>query len=158
MNFQIEMATENNVSQILAMIHEFAAFENLSEFCEVTEDDLRDAMFGKNPALEGLIALSEKEPVGYALFFPNFSSFRGTKGFYLEDIFVKPEYRGQKIGEFLIKKLAQIAKQRNFQRIDFLVLDWNESAIKFYKKFGAEADESERHFKFTDQAFSKLTD
>lgn len=139
------------------MIREFAAFEKLSEFCEVTEENLAGAMFGANPCVEGLLAVDGEKPIGYALFYQNFASFRGQRGFYLEDLYVKPEYRGRKIGEAFLRKLAQIAASRNFRRIDFLVLEWNKSAIEFYKKLGAQADGEERHFKFTDAAFERLT-
>lgn len=158
MNLQIECAKETNVPQIIEMIREFAEFEKLSEFCEVTEENLRDAMFSKNPCVEGLMAFDGDEPIGYALFYENFASFRGQRGLYLEDLYVKSEYRGRKIGEAFLRKLAQIAASRNFRRIDFMVLDWNEPAIEFYKKLGAAMDESERHFKFTDQAFVKLSE
>jgi len=156
MDFQIKNAKEKDIPRIVALIREFAAFENLSDFCEVTEENLRDAMFGANACVEGLLAFSRDEPIGYALFYQNFASFRGQRGFYLEDLYVKPEFRGQKIGEAFLKKLAQIARQRNFRRIDFLVLDWNEPAIKFYEKLGAKIDADERHFRFVDEAFEKF--
>lgn len=157
MKFQIEIAEEKDIPQIVEMLREFAAFENLSEFCEVTVENLTDAMFGANHCVEGLLAFdAEKNPIGYALFYENFASFRGQRGFYLEDLYVKNEYRGRKIGEAFLRKIAQIAASRNFKRIDFMVLDWNEAAIKFYGKLGAEKDESERHFRFTDAAFEKL--
>ena len=156
MNFQIKTAEEKDVAAIVALIQEFAAFENLSEFCEVTDANLTDAMFGARPRVEGLMAFDRNEPIGYALFFENFASFRGQRGFYLEDLYVKPEYRRRRVGEAFLKKLAQIAASRNFRRIDFLVLDWNENAVQFYKKLGAAMDESERHFKFTDAAFKEL--
>ena len=156
MNFQIKNATEKDVSQIIEMIREFATFEKLSEFCEVTKESLTEAMFGENSCVEGLIAFNDEKPIGYALFYENFASFRGQRGFYLEDLYVKPEFRGRKIGEMFLNKLAEIAKSRNFQRIDFLVLDWNETAIKFYEKLGAKRDESERHFRFIGAAFENL--
>ena len=156
-NLIIDSARLEHIPQIVEMIREFAEFENLSEFCEVTEENLREAMFGENPCVEGLMAFYANEPIGYALFYENFSSFRGQRGVYLEDLYVKPAYRGRKIGEAFLRKLAQIARSRNFRRIDFMVLDWNETAIKFYKKLGAAMDESERHFKFTDRAFEELS-
>jgi GNAT superfamily N-acetyltransferase len=156
MKVNIKEASEKDVEHIVKMIREFAEFENLSEFCEVTEENLQEAMFGENPCVEGLIAFDDDNPIGYALFYQNFASFRGQRGFYLEDLYVKQEYRGRRIGEAFLRKIAQIAKQRNFQRIDFLVLDWNEPAIRFYKKLGAQLDEEERHFKFTDAAFEEL--
>ncbi len=154
---QIQTANENNIAQIVEMIREFAAFENLSDYCEVTEENLRDSMFGENPCVEGLMAFETDEPIGYALFYENFASFRGQRGLYLEDLYIKPEYRGRKIGEAFLVKLAQIARQRNFTRIDFLVLDWNESAIKFYKKLGAEMNADERHFRIVGEAFEELS-
>jgi len=154
---KIQTANENNVVQIVEMIREFAAFENLSDYCEVTEENLFEAMFGANPCAEGLMAFDNGEPIGYALFYENFASFRGQRGLYLEDLYIKPAYRGHKIGEAFLIKLAQIAKQRNFARIDFLVLDWNEPAIKFYKKLGAEMNAGERHFRFVGEAFEKLS-
>ncbi len=157
MNFHIENAQEKDAAQIVEMIREFAAFENLSDYCEVTEKHLFEAMFGANLCVEGLMAFETDEPVGYALFYETFSSFRGQRGLYLEDLYIKPEYRGQKIGEAFLAKLAQIAKSRNFVRIDFLVLDWNETAIKFYKKLGAEMNADERHFRFVGEAFEKLS-
>ena len=154
---KIQTAKENNTAQIVEMIREFAAFENLSDYCEVAEENLFEAMFGANPCVEGLIAFETDEPIGYALFHESFASFRGQRGLYLEDLYIKPEHRGHKIGEAFLIKLAQIAKQRNFERIDFLVLDWNESAIKFYEKLGAEMNANERHFRFVGEAFEKLS-
>lgn len=158
MKFQIEAAKAADVSSIVNLIREFAAFENLSEFCEVTEADLAEAMFGAKSCVEGLTAFDGDELIGYALFYQNFASFRGQRGFYLEDLYVKPAYRARGIGEAFLKRIAQIARSRNFERVDFLVLDWNEAAIKFYEKLGAARDESERHFKFTDAAFERLSD
>ena len=158
MNFQFKTAEEKDVGQIVEMIREFAVFENLSEFCEVTQEDLTDALFGLNSCVEGLLAFAGEKPIGYALFYENFASFRGQRGFYLEDLYVKPEFRGHKVGETLLKRIAEIAESRNFERIDFLVLDWNEAAIKFYEKFGAKGDESERHFRFVGEAFENLSE
>lgn len=159
MNDRIKIAAARaaDVPRIVELIREFAAFEKLSEFCEVTEFALTDALFGANPCVESLLAFDGEQIIGYALFYQNFASFRGQRGFYLEDLYVAPAYRGLKIGEAFLRKLAQIAQSRNFRRIDFMVLDWNENAIQFYKKLGAEIDESERHFKFTGTAFEKLS-
>lgn len=157
MKIKINLAEDRNIPQIVEMIREFAGFENLSDYCEVTEENLFDAMFGENPCVEGLMAFETDKPIGYALFYENFASFRGQRGLYLEDLYIKPEYRGRKIGEAFLVKLAQIARQRNFTRIDFLVLDWNESAIKFYKKLGAEMNADERHFRIVGEAFEELS-
>lgn len=158
MDFQIRTAERKNVGRIVEMIREFAAFEKLSDYCEVTEENLADAMFGENSCVEGLLAFSADEPIGYALFYENFASFRGQRGLYLEDLYIKPESRGRKVGEALLAKLVQIARNRNFARIDFLVLDWNEPANKFYKKLGAETNPDERHFRFVGKAFERLSD
>lgn len=158
MNVQIVIAEEKDIAPIVVLIREFAEFEKLSEFCEVTEESLRDAMFGENACVEGLAAFEGEQPIGYALFYENFASFRGQRGLYLEDLYVKPEFRGHRIGESFLVKLAEIAKSRNFERIDFQVLEWNETAIKFYEKLGARRDESERHFRFVGEAFENLSE
>jgi GNAT superfamily N-acetyltransferase len=156
MTFQIKKATEENIPQIIALLHEFAEYENLLDACEITEERLRVALFGAGKVAEAIVAFEDEAPIGYAIFYPNFSTFRGQRGFYLEDIFIKKEFRGKGVGEGMIKHLAKLAKERGFERIDFLVLDWNTPAVKFYEKLGAERDEEERHFKFTDEAFQKL--
>jgi hypothetical protein len=158
MNFQINNASEKHIPQIIEMLREFAEFENLLEFCEITEEILAEAMFGAKPCVEGLIAWVGEKPIGYALFYENFASFRGQRGIYLEDLYVKNEFRSQKVGELFLKKLAQIARQRNAQRIDFQVLDWNKNAVGFYEKLGAEIDSDERHFRFVGEAFQKLAE
>lgn len=155
--FRIAATTENDVPHVLRMIRDFAAFENLSEYCEVTEEKLYAAMFSANSCVESLIAFNHKnEAIGYALFYENFASFRGQRGVYLEDLYVAPEARNAGVGLMLIKHLAQITTARGAERIDFLVLDWNETAIKFYQKLGAEIDEAERHFKFVGASFESL--
>ncbi len=157
MNISIEKAVEKNVPQIIEMLREFAEFENLSEFCRINEEILLDAMFGARPCVEALMAFDGEKPIGYALFYECFASFRGQRGIYLEDLYVKKGFRGQKIGEAFLKKLAQIGVSRNCAGIDFQVLEWNEPAIKFYKKLGAEMDADERHFRFVDEAFNDLS-
>ncbi len=157
MNFQIEIAKKADVSNIVEMIREFAAFEKLSDYCEVTAESLTDALFGENPCAESLIAFADNQPIGYALFYENFSSFRGQRGLYLEDLYVEPDFRGRKIGEKFLAELARIGKARKCVRIDFLVLEWNTPAIGFYKKLGAESNQDERHFRFSGDAFEELS-
>ena len=137
-------------------MREFAKFENLSEYCTVTEERLYAAMFGENAVVEGLIALAGQTLVGYAIYYPNFSSFRAQRGMYLEDIYINNKYRGMGLGETIIKEIARTAASRGFERIDFMVLDWNTPAVNFYKKLGAVRDDQERHFKFNDDAFVEL--
>jgi GNAT superfamily N-acetyltransferase len=155
--FLIKDAVERDVPQILQMIREFAAFENLSEYCEVTEENLREAMFGERPCVEGLMAFdADSKAVGYALFYENFASFRGQRGVYLEDLYVVPEVRRDGVGLALFTHLAALARERGCQRMDWQVLTWNEPAIKFYQKLGAEVDPDERHFKLVGADFERI--
>ncbi|MFN2500735.1 MAG: N-acetyltransferase family protein [Pyrinomonadaceae bacterium] len=156
MDLVIRRIERGDLPAVLALIREFAEFEHLEAYCEVTEDNLARAMFGADSVVEGLIAADGEKTIGYAIFYPNFASFRGKRGFYLEDIYVTTSARGQGVGERMLRSLAELAADRGYERIDFMVLEWNTSAISFYKKLGAHVDNDERHFKFTDQAFSDL--
>ena len=102
------------------------------------------------------LAFDGETAIGYAVFYPNFSTFRGQRGIYLEDIYITKIARGKGVGEMMLRHIAKLGKERGFERIDFLVLEWNTPAVQFYKKLGAVRDEEERHFKFTDEAFQKL--
>jgi ribosomal protein S18 acetylase RimI-like enzyme len=153
---RIEKAAGKHIPQIIALIREFAEYENLSDFCEVTEERLRAALFGETKVAEAIVVLEDQTPIGYAIFYPNFASFRGQRGMYLEDIFIKPEFRGRGVGEMMLRHIAKLAQARGFERIDFLVLDWNTTAVKFYERLGARRDDEEQHFKFTDEAFKNL--
>lgn len=156
MNFQIETAKENHVSSIVELMREFAAYENLLEYLEITDEKLHRALFGENGFVRCLVATSGEKVVAYALYFLNFSSFRGQTGVYLEDIYITETFRKSGIGAVLLKQIARAGKEKGAVRMDFQVLDWNAPAISFYKKHGAVIDESERHFKFTGEAFEKL--
>ena len=156
MTFQIKKAAKENISQIITLLREFAEYENLLDYCEVREETLSGALFGENKVAEAIVAFENETPIGYAIFYPNFASFRGQRGMYLEDIYLKKEYRGKGVGEMMLKHIAKLARLRGFERIDFQVLEWNSPAIKFYEKLGAERDDEERHFKFTDEAFQNL--
>ena len=156
MSYSISPISDTDLQDVVALVHEFAEFEDLSAYCEVTVERLRGAMFGETPFLEGLVARDGNTAIGYCLYFPNFSSFRGQCGFYLDDIYVTAAHRGSGVGNAMLKEVAATAARRGYERIDFLVLDWNEPAHAFYKKLGAVADPAERHFKFTDEAFSRL--
>lgn len=156
MTFTIRKTTGDDVAAVIGLLRAFAKFEDLEQFCEITEEKLLGAMFEKDSFVEGLVADANGQIVAYAIFYPNFASFRGQRGFYLEDIYIDAEYRGQGIGDAMLKEIARIAKSRNFERIDFQVLTWNTPAIKFYEKHGAVRDEDERHYKFTGEAFQSL--
>jgi ribosomal protein S18 acetylase RimI-like enzyme len=153
---KIKKADEKDIPAILDLLREFAEYESLLEYLEVTEQRLHAALFGAGAVAEGIIALIDDKPVGYAVFYPNFATFRGQRGIYLEDIYIQPAHRRGGTGEKMLRHIAALAKERGYERIDFMVLDWNTPAINFYKKLGAEIDQSERHFKFTDSAFQKL--
>lgn len=158
MNIQIKKAKSVDIPAIIKLMREFAEFENLSDSLEVNQENLRDAMFGENAFVEGLIAFDDETPVAYAIFLPYFSSFRGQRSVYLEDIYITENYRKNGLGEKMLKEIARIGKEKGAVRMDFQVLDWNAPAISFYKKHGAVIDDSERHLKFTDEAFQKLTE
>ena len=133
----IEPARESDVSQILSFIRELAEYEKLAHEVEATEDGLRRTLFGERAYAETVVARYGGEPAGFALFFHNYSTFLGKPGIYLEDLFVRPDFRGKGIGKALLVHLARLAKQRNCGRVEWWVLDWNEPAIEFYKDLNA---------------------
>ena len=134
---RIERATERDVPLILRLINGLAVYEKLAHEVTATEEGLRETLCGARPAADVIIAYAGDTPAGFALFFPNYSTFLGKPGLYLEDLFVRPEYRGQGLGLALMKRLAQIAVERGCGRFEWSVLDWNEPAIGFYKSLGA---------------------
>jgi ribosomal protein S18 acetylase RimI-like enzyme len=156
MQLSIRSLTRSDLPTVVSLIREFAAFENLSDWCEVNEERLGAAMCGDGAVAECLVAFDGQQAIGYAIFYPNFATFRGQRGLYLEDIYVNDGYRGKGVGEAMLREIARLAAARGYERIDFMVLDWNTSAVNFYKKLGAVRDEDERHFKFTDDAFKEL--
>lgn len=156
MNLRIEIAKLENVAGIVRLMRDFAEYEKLGEYCEITEDKLAAAMFHDEAYVEGIVAFDGEHLIAYALFYKSFASFRGQRGYYLEDIFIDDGYRGMGVGETMLKKIARIAKSNGFARIDFQVLDWNAPAISFYEKLGAVGNQDESHFKFSDEAFDSL--
>jgi GNAT superfamily N-acetyltransferase len=134
---RIERATDRDVPLILELIQGLAVYEKLAHEVTATEAGLRETLFGARPAADVIIAYAGDTPAGFALFFPNYSTFLGKPGLYLEDLFVRPEYRGQGLGLALMKRLAQIAVERGCGRFEWSVLDWNEPAIGFYESLGA---------------------
>ncbi len=156
MNINIKKAEREDVAGILKLMRDFADFERLGDSCEINDERLAGAMFDDEAFVEGLVAFDGENLIAYALFYPGFASFRGERGFYLEDIYIDSEYRGKNVGESMLRKIAKIAMSRGFERIDFQVLDWNTPAIKFYEKLGAVGNAEECHFKFTGEAFRTL--
>jgi GNAT superfamily N-acetyltransferase len=138
MPVRLRLATVDDVPLLLSLIRGLAEYEKLLHEVEATEADLRATLFGERPAAEVVIAMAdEHEPAGFALFFTNYSTFLAKPGLYLEDLFVKPEFRGRGIGKALLTHLAQLANSRRYGRMEWSVLDWNEPAIAFYESFGA---------------------
>lgn len=135
-SFHIRFAQEADISAILGFIHALADYEHMSD--QVIADDalLREWIFEKKKA-EVLIGLEGGEPVGFALFFHNFSTFLGRAGIYLEDLYVRPEYRGRGCGTAFLKRLAKIAVERGCGRLEWWCLDWNKPSIEFYRAMGA---------------------
>ncbi|MFN7182618.1 MAG: GNAT family N-acetyltransferase [Thermomonas haemolytica] len=133
----IRPATIDDVPLIRQLIAELADYEKLAHAAVATDDDLRAQLFGAHPAAEVLIGEVDGEPAGFALFFHNFSTFLGKRGLYLEDLFVRPAFRGAGLGRHLMAALARIALQRDCGRFEWSVLDWNQPAINFYRRLGA---------------------
>lgn len=149
----IRTANENDVPAIFALIKELAEFEKLADQIKTTENELHKTLFGDDRFVEILLAEVSGQIVGQALFFNNFSTFLGKPGIYLEDLYVKPEMRGKGIGKMLLDKIISIAKERNYGRVEWSVLNWNESAIDFYKKIGAEPLDDWTLFRLTSDKF-----
>jgi GNAT superfamily N-acetyltransferase len=155
-DFRIESATESDVALILSFIKELAEYERLPHMVEATEKLLREALSGERPSAEVRIGYYADAPVGYALFFHNFSTFKGRRGLYLEDLYVKPEMRGKGFGRLLLAHLARVARERECARMEWSVLDWNEPAIRFYKSLGAAAMDDWTVFRLTGDALERL--
>ena len=133
----IRPATVDDVPLIAQLIRELAEYERLADAAVATEDGLREQLFGERPAAEVLVAEADGEPVGFALFFHTFSTFLGKRGLYLEDLFVRPDFRGLGLGKHLMAALARIAVRRDCGRFEWSVLDWNAPSIAFYRNLGA---------------------
>ena len=134
---EFRFAGISDCSLILSFIRSLAEYERLENEVVATEGLLAEWLFGKHAA-EVLFAVVERMEVGFALFFPNFSTFLGRAGLYLEDLFILPEYRGRGIGTAMLRELARIADERGYGRFDWACLDWNTPSIEFYRSIGAE--------------------
>jgi GNAT superfamily N-acetyltransferase len=130
-------ATADQVPVILGFIRALAEYEKMPNEVQATEERLRETLFGPNPAAECILAMVGEQPVGFAIFFHNYSTFLARRGLYLEDLFVAPEWRGRGIGVGLLRHLAKIAVERDCGRMDWVVLDWNSRALELYEEVGA---------------------
>lgn len=154
-NFSIRFATEADVSVILGFIKELATYENLMDQVVATEEKLIESLF-RRKAAEVVIGEYNHEPVGFALFFNNYSTFLGQAGIYLEDLYVKSEMRGKGFGQNFLSYLGKLAVKRGCGRLEWSCLDWNESSINFYKKLGAKAMDEWTVYRVSDEALHHL--
>jgi GNAT superfamily N-acetyltransferase len=153
---RITPAVESDAPLILSFIRKLAEYEKLSHLVVATEANIRENVFGTNPVAEVLLAYWNGEPVGFALYLRNFSTFLGQPGIYLEDLFVEPEHRGKGIGKALLIRLAQIAIERGYGRLEWAVLDWNTPSIEFYRSLGAVPLDEWTAYRLTGDALSRL--
>lgn len=154
-DFTLRFAEVNDLPLILDFIRGLADYENMSNDVVATEEILRESLFERKMA-EVIIGEYKNEPVGFALFFHNFSTFLGKPGIYLEDLYVKPEMRGKGIGASILSFLAKLALDRKCGRLEWACLDWNEPSIKFYKQLGAVALDDWTVYRVKDEALDTL--
>jgi GNAT superfamily N-acetyltransferase len=155
-DLEIRPARVEDVPVILELIRELATYERAPDEVTATEEQLVDVLFGEKPVAEVLLAFEGKSPVGFAVFFHNFSTWLGRPGLYLEDLFVKPDKRGKGYGRALLVDLAKVARDRGCGRMEWAVLDWNEPAIKFYRSLGAKPMEEWTVFRLTHDGIARL--
>ncbi len=152
----IRNATRTDVPALFAMVRELAEYEHLTHLCVATEAHLERELFGPEANSEALIGISGGEPAGFALYFHNFSTFLGRKGLYLEDLFVRPAHRHHGCGRALLTAVARIAAERGCGRLEWMTLDWNAPAIRFYEALGAKQMSEWRLFRVTGDALRKM--
>jgi GNAT superfamily N-acetyltransferase len=156
MTLVIRPAEAADVPAIAELVRGLARFEKLEQDVTMTEDLLAQNLFGPHRYAETLLAEDGSAPVGFALFFHNFSTFLALPGIYLEDLFVVPEHRGRGIGRSLLQRLAQIAVERGCGRLEWSVLDWNRDAIGFYERLGARPNSEWTVYRLTGEALTSL--
>jgi GNAT superfamily N-acetyltransferase len=154
--FLIRSANEADVPLILQFIKELADYEKLAHEVVATENSIRDNLFGPRKTAEVILAFEDEAPVGFALYFHNFSTFVGKPGIYLEDLFVRPKFRGRGYGKALMIELARIAKERDCGRFEWAALNWNTPAIDFYRRLGAQPMSDWTIFRLTPKEIATL--
>ncbi|WP_055566470.1 GNAT family N-acetyltransferase [Streptomyces atriruber] len=154
----IRTATPADVPVIHALVRDLAAYEKVPDEAKATEEQLREALFGERPAAFAHLAQDDAsgEVVGFALWFLNFSTWRGVHGIYLEDLYVRPEARGGGHGKALLTELARICVAHGYERLEWSVLDWNEPSINFYRSLGALPQDEWTVYRLTDDALARL--
>jgi GNAT superfamily N-acetyltransferase len=155
MKIEIRPAQPDDATLILGLIRDLATYEKLLHEVEATEEKLRATLFGPDPAARCLLAFAEGRPAGFAVYFFNYSTFLAKPGLYLEDLFVKPDFRGAGLGKALLLHLAKIAHARGCGRMEWSVLDWNQPAIDFYNKLGAVPMDDWTVFRLTGDALKR---
>jgi GNAT superfamily N-acetyltransferase len=146
----------SDVPAVVGLVHELAKYERAAEKCTLTNEQLHTVLFGAHPALFGHVAVLSSEVVGCALWFLNFSTWRGVHGIYVEDLYVQPAHRGQGLGRALLRQLARECNQLRYGRLEWAVLDWNEPAIGFYSSLGAEPQDEWKIFRLSDLPLARL--
>ncbi|HEX9455567.1 MAG TPA: GNAT family N-acetyltransferase, partial [Candidatus Binatia bacterium] len=157
-SFQVRAATKADVPIILAFIKKLADYERLSHEVIATEKILNETLFGRRRTAELAIAFYKKDPVGFVLFFHNYSTFLGQPGIYIEDLYVEEAFRRRGFGRALLNYVAQLAQERRCGRLEWSVLDWNEPAINFYQKLGAVPMKEWTTFRLTGDSLKKLAE
>lgn len=156
MKLRIEPATERDLPAIVHLVKQLARYEKLEHAMVASQDDFRQALFGAERNAHALMAFADDAPVGFALYFYNFSTFVGKRGIYLEDLFVESDYRGRGIGSALLKGLGAIAQEQNCGRIEWSVLTWNQPSIDFYHRLGAVTLDDWRIFRLHGEPLKRL--
>jgi GNAT superfamily N-acetyltransferase len=151
----LRSAQKKDTTLIINFIRELAEYEHLSSMLEVDEINLQKYIF-KKKMVEVIIAEYDNKPAGFTLFFNNFSTFLGKPGIYIEDLFVKPEFRGKGLGKHLLSYLAKLVKERNYGRLEWACLNWNEPSIKFYKSLGAQTMDEWTVYRVIGENIAKL--
>ena len=154
--FRIRKAEAKDTALVLEFIKQLAVYEKMIDDVVATEENLEESLFGETPFAHVVISEYKLQPVGFALFFTNFSTFLGKPGIYLEDLFVLPEYRGKGFGKTLLAFLAKIAVDNGFGRVEWSVLNWNEPAINVYKNIGAKPMDEWTVFRLSNAAMVKV--
>jgi GNAT superfamily N-acetyltransferase len=156
--FTVRPARPEDVPAVVSMVHELADFEQAADRCHLTGEQLRECLFGPEPALFGHVAVdAADEPVGMALWFLNFSTWEGTHGVHLEDLSVRPSARGAGLGALLMAALAEVCVRRGYRRLEWVMLDWNPAA-DFYAAIGATVVEDWRSYRLSDAPLRRLAD
>lgn len=157
-NLTIRRARPGDAGLVLEFVHKLATYEELDDEVEATEAGLAEALFGPDPKVHCDFAEIDGQPVGFALWFYNFSTFKGRHGIYLEDLFVEPEFQGRGIGKTLLRHLARRCVDEGLGRFEWWVLDWNKPSIAFYKSVGSVPMDEWTVFRVTGEALELLAD